>query len=137
VQLVLGLTIVVFGRIGPGMKIRIATLALGLAALVPALTFAHETAITKTGMLVDVLCAKGMTEGDTAKHTRECGLMAECVKSGYGIFFDGKFHPFDAEGNKQAEAIFRSTSKTDHIAVTVEGTLLHEGDIRVTKLTPQ
>ena len=63
------------------------------------------------------------------------GHLEHCVKSGYGIVIDGKFHKFDAEGNKQAEAIFRATKKTENLTVRVEGTLQHAGDITVTKLT--
>lgn len=120
------------------MKIRIAILALAFAAAMPAvLVSAHTTPIKKTGILLDVLCSEGATTESAAKHTRECGLMDACVKSGYGAVVDGKFHKFDAEGNRQAEAIFRSTKRTDNITVLIEGTLQHEGDITVTKLTAQ
>ena len=118
------------------MKIRFAVLLLALVAAVPA-TFAapHTEPIDATGVLLDVMCSKGATDASAAAHTRECGLMEHCVKSGYGVVVKGKFHTFDAEGNKQAEAIFRATKKTDNITVRVEGTLQHAGDITVTKLT--
>ena len=118
------------------MRIRIAILALALAALVPAsLVSAHTEPINKTGVLMDVMCSEGVTQESAAKHTAKCALMEHCAKSGYGIVIDGVFHKFDAEGNKQAEAIFRSTKKTDNITANVEGTLQHAGDITVTKLT--
>lgn len=115
--------------------IRAAALAVALAML-PAAVFARTMPITKSGTLVDVMCSSDVkTQADADNHTRECALMDACVASGYGIVIDGVFHKFDAEGSKQAEAIFRSTKKTDHITATVEGTLEHNGDITVTKLT--
>jgi hypothetical protein len=117
------------------MKIYFALLALVLA--IPAAVFAHTEPIDKTGVLMDVMCSKGATQESAAKHTRECGLMKHCVASGYGIVVDGVFHKFDAEGNKKAEAIFRSTKKADNITVRVVGTLQHEGDITVDTLTEQ
>jgi hypothetical protein len=117
------------------MKIYVALLALVIA--IPVAAFAHTTPIDKTGVLMDVMCSKGATQESAAKHTRECGLMEHCVASGYGIVVDGVFHKFDAEGNKQAEAIFRATKKANNITVRVEGTLQHEGDITVDKLTEQ
>ena len=118
------------------MRIRIAILALALIAGVPAaFAAAHTEPINTTGVLLDVMCSEGATQESAAKHTRECGLMEHCAKSGYGIVIDGKFHKFDAEGSRQAEAIFRATKKTDNITVKVEGTLQHAGDITVTKLT--
>ena len=96
---------------------------------------AHTEPIDTTGVLLDVMCSEGATQESAAKHTAKCALMEHCVKSGYGVVVDGTFHKFDAEGNKQAEAIFRSTKKTSNITANVEGTLQHEGDITVTKLT--
>jgi hypothetical protein len=117
------------------MKTFFALLALVVA--IPVAVFAHTEPIDKTGVLMDVMCSKGATQELAAKHTRECGLMEHCVASGYGIVIDGVFHKFDAEGNKKAEAIFRSTKKTANITARVEGTLQHEGDITVDKLTEQ
>jgi len=118
--------------------IRAIALAFALAVGMPAIAFAHTMPIKKSGTLVDVMCAADVkSQADADKHSRECGLMEHCVASGYGIVIDGVFHKFDAEGNKQAEAIFRSSKKADHITATVEGTLQHEGDITVTKLTAE
>ena len=114
------------------------SVAVALVAVVFSISaaFAHEMQINTKGTLVDVMCSADVkTQADADNHTRECALMDACVKSGYGIVIDGKFHKFDAEGSKQAEAIFRSTKKTDHITATVEGTMLHDGSIAVTHLT--
>jgi hypothetical protein len=60
--------------------------------------------------------------------------MGECIKSGYGIFADGKWYPFDAKGNELSKALFEKTRKKDHVKVTVEG-MKHDGKILVEKLT--
>jgi len=100
---------------------------------------AHEK-VKLTGYVVDVVCAADHTKDNpedatkfAAEHTQECALMEECVKSGYGIFADGKWYPFDAKGNTLAKALLDKTAKKDHIKVTVEG-MKHEGKILVEKL---
>jgi len=118
--------------------IRATALAFIIAVGIPVAAFAHTMPIKKSGTLVDVICSSEVkTQADADKHTRDCALMGDCVKSGYGIVIDGVFHKFDAVGNRQAEAIFRNSKKTDHITATVDGTLQHEGDITVTKLTAE
>src|SRR5262252_6712093 len=103
--------------------IALSLLAVGLIAV--STVRAHEK-VKLTGYVVDVVCA--------AEHSKECALMEECVKSGYGIFADGKWYPFDAKGNSLAKALFEKTAKKDPIKVTVEG-MNHEGKILVEKLT--
>ena len=101
---------------------------------------AHEK-VKLTGYVVDVVCfadhVKDSPEAATkvaAEHTRECSLMEECVKSGYGVYADGKWYPFDAKGNELAKAVFEKSAKKDHVKMTVEG-ILHEGKILVQKIT--
>jgi hypothetical protein len=113
------------------------TLASALVAVVlaAAAAFAGDKPVTAKGTLMDVMCASEVkTQDEADKHTRECALMDSCAKSGYGIVIDGKFHKFDAEGSKQAEAIFRSTKKADHITATVVGTMNDDGSITVKTL---
>ena len=119
-----------------------AIIMIALAALVIAAStvLAHEK-VKLSGYVVDVMCfaehAKGATDAAkkaAAEHTRECALMDECVKSGYGIFAGGQWFPFDAKGNELAKALFEKTQKKDHIKATVEGTK-REGKIFVQKLT--
>src|SRR5438552_1946159 len=101
------------------MNIRLNAALLLCAVLCAVPAFGRDAAVNATGTLVDVMCAGDIkTQADAEKHSRECALMDSCVKSGYGIFIDGTFHKFDAEGNKQAEAIFRATKKADHITVS-------------------
>jgi len=122
------------------MKRAIILSMLALGLIVVSTVRAHEK-VKLTGYVVDVVCAADHTK-DTpedatkfaAEHTKECALMEECVKSGYGIFADGKWYPFDAKGNTLAKALFEKTAKKDHVKATVEG-MKHEGKILVEKLT--
>jgi len=98
---------------------------------------AHETPIKTTGTLIDAMCGADATQADADAHTRECALMSHCLASGFGMIIDGKFHKFDAEGDKLAAEIFRATTKKDHITATVEGIELDNGSIKVEKLTAE
>ena len=100
-----------------------------------------QAPVRLTGYMVDVKCAiehaKGKPEEDmkfAAEHTKDCALMEECLKSGYGIFSDGKWYPFDAKGNELAKALLKNTQKEDHIKVTVKG-INRDGKILVQQLT--
>jgi len=122
------------------MKKAIALIMLVVGMIAVSSVLAHEK-VKLTGYVVDVVCAADHTKDNpedatkfAAEHTKECALMEECVKSGYGIFSDGKWYPFDAKGNTMAKALFEKTAKKDHIKVTVEG-MKHEGKILVEKLT--
>jgi hypothetical protein len=104
------------------------------------LAYANQK-VKLTGYVVDVKCATEHAKEKpedimkfAAEHTRECALKPECVRSGYGIFADGQWFPFDAKGNELAKAMIEKTQKKDHIKATVEGTK-HEGKIFVQKLT--
>ncbi len=122
------------------MKIKSIFLSLIALLFVASFVSAHEK-VKLTGYVADVMCsadhAKGKPEDAmkfAAEHTKECGLMEECIKSGYGIFADGKWYPFDAKGNELTKALFEKTQKKDHVKVTVEG-MKHDGKILVEKLT--
>jgi len=55
-------------------------------------------------------------------HTRECLLMPECQKSGYGVYTnDNKFLKFDEAGNRKALAAIKASSKLDDFEVEVTG----------------
>jgi len=78
------------------------------------------------GILMDQMCSmKALQEGGqkaAAMHTRDCALMPDCVKSGYGLVTaDNKFLAFDAEGSQKAEKALRSSKKKDNIRVKVTG----------------
>jgi len=111
-----------------------------LLVVATSVVWAHEK-VKLTGYVVDVMCfgdhAKDKVEDATriaAEHTKECALMDDCVKSGYGLYADGKWYPFDAKGNELAKALFDKTKKSDHLKVIVEG-MKHEDKILVEKLT--
>jgi len=115
---------------------------IALAALVIAASTAlAQEKVKLSGYVVDVMCfaehandATDVAKKAAAEHTRECTLMEECVKSGYGIYADGKWYPFDAKGNELAKAMFEKTKKKDNIKATVEG-MKQEGKILVEKIT--
>jgi len=116
---------------------------LGLIALLLVATsvaWAHEK-VKLSGYIVDAMCAADHTKDQAedatkfaSEHTKACGLMEDCVKSGYGIFADGKWYPFDAKGNELAKALFEKTKKDKNIKVMVEG-MKHDGKILVEKIT--
>jgi len=104
--------------------------------------WAHEK-VKLSGYLADTMCASSHTKDSAedatkfaAEHTRECALMEDCVKSGYGVFSDGKWYPFDEKGNELAKAIFDKSQKKDHFKVTVEG-MKHGDKILVEKITEE
>src|SRR5690348_15391162 len=92
-----------------------------------AFVYAQED-VKLTGFVVDVKCAAEHAKDKpedamkfAAEHTKECALMEECVKSGYGIFADGKWYQFDAKGSELAKALLEKTQKEDHVKVSVKG----------------
>src|SRR6516162_5600546 len=70
------------------------------------------------GVLMDKMCSmKAMKDGQSAAamHTKECALMPDCQKSGYGVFTaDGRYLKFDAAGDEKAAAALQKTTKKDN-----------------------
>lgn len=94
----------------------VAALVLTLVSIVAAAEF--------EGILIDKACSASAVKGGekvALAHTRDCALMPACIKSGYGIYTNGKFIPFDAAGNKQALAALKASNKADNLRVTVTG----------------
>jgi hypothetical protein len=92
------------------------------------------------GVLMDKMCSmKAAKEGQkaAAMHTRQCAMMPDCEKSGYGVFTtDNKYLVFDAAGNEQAAAALKSSKRKDNLKVKVSGEV--DGDtIRVVSLKLQ
>jgi hypothetical protein len=55
-------------------------------------------------------------------HTRQCLMMPECEKSGYGVYTsDNKFLKFDEAGNRKALAAIKATTRIDDMEVEVTG----------------
>jgi ABC-type oligopeptide transport system substrate-binding subunit len=97
-------------------------LLLAAAALV-ALPLAARAEVWKNASLLDSMCsAKEKVAKDPDSHPSACAL--SCAKSGYGIVdSSGKFLKFDKAGNDLVLAALKSTKKTDHLRVTVDGDL--------------
>ena len=92
------------------------------------------------GVLMDKMCSmKALKDGQkvATMHTRQCAMMPDCEKSGYGVFTaDNKYLVFDAAGNEQAAAALKSSKKKDNLKVKVSGEVT--GDtIKVASLTLQ
>ena len=97
------------------------------AACTPCMGIAQGKKATLTGHLVDQMCGGEVKDSaKAAEHSKECALMDHCASSGYGIFADGKYVKFDAEGSKKAKALVEKTKKEKDIAIIAEGTL--DGD---------
>jgi len=118
------------------------SLIAALLLITVTLVSAHEK-VKLTGYVVDVVCfaehAKENPEAANkaaAEHSKDCALMDDCIKGGYGIYADGQWYPFDAKGNELAKAAFEKSRKKDHLKLTVEG-MKHEGKILVAKLTEE
>jgi hypothetical protein len=87
------------------------------------------------GILIDEKCsgkadlrisgATGLLVGGrivAEAHTKECLLMPECQKSGYGVYTsDNKFLKFDEAGNRKALAAIKASAKLDDFEVEVTG----------------
>ena len=82
---------------------------------------------TLTGHLIDQMCGGEVKDAaKAAEHSKECALMDHCASSGFGIFANGKYVKFDAEGSKKANALVEKTKKEKDITIVAEGTL--DGD---------
>ncbi|HZU30098.1 MAG TPA: hypothetical protein VFB79_03230 [Candidatus Angelobacter sp.] len=95
-----------------------------LLASVAISAFAADS--TVKGYLVDVACSdeEGQKAGFGAKHTKDCLLMPECVKSGYAVLTDDKkVIKFDKAGNAKAKQFIAGLKKDKDIKVNVTGTV--------------
>ena len=97
------------------------------AACTLSIGIAQGKKATLAGHLVDQMCGGDLKDAaKAAEHSKECALMDHCAASGFGIFADGKYVKFDAEGSKKAKALVEQTKKEKDIAIVAEGTL--DGD---------
>ena len=94
-----------------------------LAAVLAALPLVARAEVWTNVSLLDTMCAsKEKVKKDPDAHPTSCAL--QCAKSGFGIVAaDGKYLKFDQAGNDQVVAALKSTKKTDHLRVTVDGDL--------------
>ena len=97
------------------------------AACTLSIGMAQGKKATLTGHLVDQMCGGEVKDAaKAAEHSKECALMDHCASSGFGIFANGKYVKFDAEGSKKAKALVEKTKKEKDIGIVAEGTL--DGD---------
>ena len=100
-------------------KVLLFTVALAIAAG----AWAAPAKVTLNGILIDKACSKD-PKTVPAEHGKDCALMDDCVKSGYGVVAaDGKFTPFDTMGSKTALRWLNTTKATKNLKVTVTGTM--------------
>ena len=93
------------------------------AALAAGVAVAEQKTIS--GYLLDKACsADALKKGQKVakEHGKDCALMDDCMKSGFGVFTaDGKFIAFDAAGNTRAVSALRAAKKDTGFQVTVTG----------------
>ena len=94
---------------------------LALMFAVAAVPLALHAETWKNVSLMDSMCASDAEDkADPDAHTTKCAI--KCQKGGYGILVvGGSFLKFDAAGNTKVEAALKTTKKTDHLRVDVEG----------------
>lgn len=90
------------------------------------------------GVVIDRDCAQDILKYGRqviVKKRRECSLMKDYVRSGYGIVTDArKFLRFDNAGNRRVVELLRNTSERDNLKVIVTGDI--DGDtIKVTEMS--
>jgi hypothetical protein len=91
-----------------------AVMALSLVAIAQ-----DSKATTLEGYIVDKHCSAG----DVGNHGKGCVLSADCVKSGLGVYSDGKFIAFDAHGTAEAKAALEKSKKDKSAKFKVTGKL--------------
>ena len=97
------------------------------AACTLSVGIAQGKKVTLTGHLIDQMCGGEVKDAaKAAEHSKECALMDHCAATGFGIFANGKYVKFDAEGSKKAKTLVENTKKEKDVAIVAEGTL--DGD---------
>jgi hypothetical protein len=72
---------------------------------------------TVEGYIVDKHCSAA----DMGTHGKGCVLSDGCIKSGLGVFADGKFTSFDENGATQAKAALEKSKKDKGAKFKVTG----------------
>jgi hypothetical protein len=100
-------------------------LKLFLVAILVTVVAGVALAADVEGILIDRMCApKIIKSGQQAAqaHTRDCNLMPDCVKAGYGVFTAaGKFITLDAAGNQKAVEALKASKVEKNMRVKVTG----------------
>ena len=89
------------------------------------------------GVLIDAACgAKQKTDGDAADHPKTCIMKPGCMKSGLGLFHDGKFIKFDEASQAKAKEYLEKEEHGTKVHVT--GKLSEDKkEIAVDEIHPQ
>ncbi|MCK5571747.1 MAG: hypothetical protein KAJ12_03265 [Bacteroidetes bacterium] len=83
--------------------------------------------VTLEGYIVDAMCGDVLAKKQkdimhkASRHTRKCGLAEACAAAGYGLFTEGKWVEFDAEGNTLANAALEKSTKDRELYFSVTG----------------
>lgn len=90
------------------------------------------------GVIADWNCVPAMVREGRAKtlrQRRDCSLMKNFNRPGYGLITDDKkFYRLDENGNKQARLLLKNTPDKDNLKVVVTGDI--EGDtVKVTNMS--
>lgn len=88
-----------------------------------------------TGNIVDKACSAKVTKAENpgeaaANHKKGCSLSEGCLKSGLGLYAEGKFVEFDEKGTGLAKTALEKTSKANGAKFKVTG-MLHDGKLMV------
>ena len=112
-----------------------------LAALVIVLSLSvmvaaqDQKSVTLTGNIIDKNCsAKATTAEAAAGHKKGCALSGNCLKSGLGVYADGKYVEFDAKGTELGKAALEKTSKANGAVFKVTGKVA-DGKMMVESIT--
>lgn len=102
------------------------------------LATAQEKKVTLTGHIVDKACSGRFAKKDNPQeaagtHTKNCSLMENCTKSGFGIYADGKYTEFDDKGNALAKAALEKSSKDKGATFKVSGKMM-DGKLAVSSI---
>ena len=98
----------------------------------------HTDDVTLTGNIVDKSCATGRMkkeepQGAIDTHTKKCTLMENCLKSGLGVYADGKYVEFDEKGNGLAKAALEGSAKDNGAKFKVMGKMM-DGKLAVASI---
>jgi hypothetical protein len=80
------------------------------------------------GILLDKMCSTKIVQSNdqaaAKQHTRDCALMEDCAKAGYGVLTaDGKFINIDPAGKDKVVKALKASTKNDDLLVQVAGEL--------------
>lgn len=101
--------------------------ALVLMLSLSALAFANgskkaQDKVTLTGNILDVACSASNNTAEKANnHKKGCSLSERCLKSGLGVYADGKFTAFDEAGTAKAKEALEKTAKPNGAKFKVMG----------------